>query len=105
MPAVARGRQTDVVLSLTGSGHECKRPTTTTTGVAEHDKVKIGGIGVVVESDAVGPHSKSGCSADTSTLSTFSTKVKAGGKGIARIGDQYSSDNIITSGSTKIFIQ
>lgn len=104
MRAIATGDQTCVVLSLTGSGDECRFPTITSTNECS-DKVTVGGFGVVTEGDMVNPHSKaSDCSTDTSVLTTFSSKVTIGGKGVGRIGDKYTSDNIIISGSSKVFI-
>lgn len=104
MPSVARGRQSDVVFSKTGEGSGCAFPFLATTGVDEHPKVSIGGIGVVVEGDKVGPHDRTpSCTPDLRVLNTFSSKVKVGGKGLARIGDKYSDDNRIITGSDKVF--
>lgn len=104
MAAIARGNARDKVLSRTGSGDDCKYPKNTTTGENSSDKVFIEGFGAVVEGDRVGPHSKRNCVPDTSTLTTFSSKVLVGGKGVARIGDKYTDDNIIVSGSAKVFV-
>lgn len=103
MPALARGFTRDQVFSETGVGYECRSPMTTTTGISGSSKVFVEGFGVVVDGDLVGPHNASGCSPDVSQLTSFSSKVSVGGKGVARIGDRYGSDNIITSGSSKVF--
>ena len=102
MPACARGDSVDSVISKTGVGDECEKPTITSTDECS-TSVFIEGTGAVREGDQVAAHNKGGCSLDSSTVSSFSSKVFANGKGIARIGDQYGSDNTITSGSSKVF--
>lgn len=102
MPAAARGDGTESVFSKTGTGDECNDPMTTSTNLCS-DKVFVEGIGVVRQGDRVASHPKSGCSTDTSVLTTFSSKVFIEGKGAGRIGDQYTGDNTITSGSAKVF--
>jgi len=66
--------------------------------------VFVGGASVVVQGDPVGSHPAAGCGPDLSTLSTFSSTVLVGGKGVGRVGDQYTADNIITSGASTVFI-
>jgi hypothetical protein len=100
MPAVAR--KDDTVLSPDGSGFQCRMPLKTKVGEVNTVKVYANNILIVVQNNKVAPHTKSGCSLDESTLSSFSSKVFAGNKGIGRIGDQY-SDNIITQGSPTVF--
>lgn len=107
MPAVARSKGVDSVLSPDGAGRKCKFPLETVTGTPTPEKpgqerVTSMGTLVVVAGDLVGIHSKSGCIPDVSTLSSFSSRVSAGGKLIGRIGDMY-GDNIITSGSPRVF--
>jgi len=102
MPAAARGDSVDSVVSKTGVGDECGKPTTTSTDECS-DKVFVEGTGCVREGDKVAPHNKGGCSTDTSVLTTFSSKVFIQGKGAGRIGDQYTADNTITAGSSKVF--
>lgn len=104
MPAIVLADGQDDVLSKTGTGDECRLPISIKTGTATYTGVKINGYPPVLQGDPVAPHSKAGCSPDTSTLSTYSSKVFINGKGVARIGDQYSSDNTITSGSSNVFI-
>ena len=103
MPAVARASNTDTVSSLTGAGYLCGSPMMTTTGVDGSPNVFVNGIAVVRQGDLVGVHPRAGCSTDVSTLSTYSSTVFVNGLGIGRIGDQYTSDNTITSGSTNVF--
>ncbi len=103
MPAAARADGNDRVFSITGAGKDCKFPVQTVTGPGSVE-VYINGSKVVVESDQVGSHPFSGCGPDTSTMSEGSGTVFVGGKKIARIGDNYGSDNIIISGSTNVFI-
>lgn len=102
MPAVARANGTDSVFSRTGVGRGCRSPRTTVTGSGTN-MVFVNGIPVVVQGDTVGPHAASGCGPDLSVLTSFSGTVFVGGKGVGRIGDQYTSDNIITSGSENVF--
>lgn len=102
MPAVARGDHQDSVISKTGTGDNCDDPVTTSTD-ERSDKVFVEGTGVVREGDRVAPHNKSGCSTDTSVLTSFSSKVFVQGKRIGRIGDQYTGDNTIISGSSRVF--
>lgn len=102
MPAVARSGGSDSVLSPDGTGHKCRQPMTTSTGVASQTRVTSMGTPIVIQGDLVGVHNKSGCIPDVSTLSSFSSRVSATGKFIGRIGDMY-GDNIITSGSPRVF--
>lgn len=102
MASVARANGTDTVFSLTGSGSECESPMNTVTGDGTTN-VFVGGVPVVVQGDQVGSHPAFGCGPDLSTLSSFSSTVFANGKGIGRIGDQYTADNTITSGSSTVF--
>jgi uncharacterized Zn-binding protein involved in type VI secretion len=101
MPAIARSSGSDSVLSPDGTGYKCRVPMTTSTFTPGQSKVRAQGIFVVVSGDLVAPHPRSGCVPDTSTLSSFSSKVRAAGKGVGRIGDRY-GDNTITSGSSKV---
>ena len=100
MPAVSR--QGDSVLSPDGTGHKCRMPMKTSVGEVNSSKVYVNGILIVVQGNRVAPHPKSGCIPDESTLSSYSSKVFAGNKGVGRIGDEY-SDNIIIKGSPTVF--
>jgi uncharacterized Zn-binding protein involved in type VI secretion len=102
MPAVARANGADSVFSFTGTGKACRSPVKTTTGSGA-STVLIGGIPVVKQGDMVAFHLAQGCGPDLSTLSSSSSTVFANGQGIGRIGDEYSSDNIITSGFPTVF--
>jgi len=107
MPAVARSRGVDSVLSPDGAGRKCKFPLETVTGTPTpefpgQERVTSMGTPIVIQGDLVGVHNKSGCIPDLSTLSSFSSRVSATGKFIGRIGDMY-GDNIITSGSPRVF--
>lgn len=101
MPAVSR--QGDTVLSIDGTGYKCRSPMQTNVGQVNDRNVFVNGILVVVQGNLIAPHPKSGCSTDTSVLTTFSTKVRIGGKGIGRIGDSYGGVNTITQGSPNVF--
>jgi type I restriction-modification system DNA methylase subunit len=70
--------------------------------LAEKMDIYANNILIVVQGNKVAPHNKSGCSLDESTLSSFSSKVFIGNKGIGRIGDKY-NDNVITQGSPTVF--
>lgn len=102
MPAVARGNGQDSVFSLTGTGKNCGSPIITTTGTGS-STVFINGISAVFQGNLVGTHPAGGCSPDLSTLSSFSGTVFANGGGLGRIGDQYTADNTIISGSSTVF--
>jgi uncharacterized Zn-binding protein involved in type VI secretion len=101
MPAVAR--QGDTVLSIDGTGNKCRQPMQTTVGQVNDKNVFVNGILVVVQGNQITPHPRSGCSNDASVLTTFSAKVRIGGKGIGRIGDSYGGINTITQGSPTVF--
>ena len=100
MPAIAR--KDDTVLSPDGTGYKCRMPMKTKVGVVNDKNVYANQILVVVRGNQIAPHPKSGCSPDTSTLSTSSATVFIGGVGVGRIGDQY-SDNLIIKGSESVF--
>jgi uncharacterized Zn-binding protein involved in type VI secretion len=74
----------------------------TSVGEVNGRSVFANGILIVVAGNKVAPHPKSGCSTDTSGLSSFSGTVKIGGKGVGRIGDDY-GPNTITAGSGNVF--
>jgi uncharacterized Zn-binding protein involved in type VI secretion len=103
MPSVAR--QGDQVLSVDGTGYRCGQPMQTAVGEVNSSRVYANGILVVVEGKKVAPHPKAGCDPDESTLTSYSSKVKVGGKGIGRVGDKYESmsTNTITQGSSNVF--
>lgn len=103
MPSVAR--QGDQVLSVDGTGYRCGQPMQTAVGEVNSSRVYANGILVVVEGKKVAPHPKGGCDPDESTLTSYSSKVKVGGKGVGRVGDKYESmsSNTITQGSPNVF--
>jgi uncharacterized Zn-binding protein involved in type VI secretion len=74
------------------------------TSVDEVNTVNVyaNGILIVARGDMIAPHPKRGCSTDTSTLSTHSSRVFISGDGVGRIGDKY-NDNTITRGSSNVF--
>lgn len=99
----ARGDGVDTVLSNTGSGPLCLLPLVTATNQCSGD-VFANGTGIVRQDDIVEIHPSAGCGVDASPLTTFSTTVFINGKGAGRLGDQYTGDNTITSGSPSVFI-
>lgn len=108
MPAVARDG--DSVMSQDGKGYKCQVPMETTTGEVS-DKVKVDDKGVVCEGMKVAAHPASSptpCTTDLGVLTTFSSKVKIGGKGVGRVGDTYQAKqqlpNIISQGSSNVFV-
>jgi uncharacterized Zn-binding protein involved in type VI secretion len=103
MPAAARGNATDSVFSRTGTGRNCNAPIGTTTGFVDCSVI-INGKPAVKQGDIVHPHPFSGCGNDSSTLTSHSSTVFIESRGAGRIGDQYTADNVITSGSTNVFI-
>lgn len=102
MGGVVRSGGTDSVFSPDGTGYKCRAPMTTSTGPATQTRVTAMGIPIVVAGDQVAMHPLSGCGPDTSTLSSYSSKVSACGSGIARIGDMY-GNNIIISCAPRVF--
>ena len=103
MPAAAIGNGKSTVFSITGAGYKCRFPLTTSTDQCS-SKVFIGTDGAVFVGNRIQAHPKSGCGPDTSTVTTGSSKVTVEGQPMARVGDQYTSDNTITSGSFKVMV-
>lgn len=103
MPAVAR--QGDQVLSVDGTGYKCGQPLQTAVGEVNSSRVYANGILVVVQGKKVAPHPKGGCDPDESVLTSYSSRVFVGGKGVGRVGDKYESmsSNTITQGSSNVF--
>lgn len=102
MAAVARAFGVDSVASPDGAGFNCASPTTTSTGPTANNRVFSDGLLVCHFGDIVAPHAITGCGTDSQSLDKVSTRVFVMGKGIGRIGDQY-GDNVITSGSSRVF--
>lgn len=102
MPAAARANGVDTVFSRTGTGRNCGSALITSTGTGTAT-VFINSIPAVYQGNPVASHPAGGCGPDLSTLSSFSGTVFANGGGLGRIGDQYSSDNTIISGSSDVF--
>jgi len=102
MPQVARSSGEDTVSSPHGTGKNCNSPTTQSTaeGVS---KVYVENILAIHIGNAMVEHPAPGCSPHAPTLDSASTKVLCEGSGIARIGDTYGGEHIITSGSSKVF--
>lgn len=100
MPAVAR--KNDEVLSPDGQGYKCRQPMKTSVDVVNSNRVYANGILIVVQGNKIKNHPKAGCDPDESTLSSFSSTVFIGNKGVGRIGDQY-GNNTITKGSPSVF--
>ena len=94
MPGIARAG--DAVLSQDGGpGRNCPTPMKTAVGEVNGSNVYINGILAVVAGNKITPHPKAGCSTDESTLDSYSSTVKIGGKGVGRIGDTYGPNTII----------
>lgn len=104
MPAVARAAIDDVFSRTGGPGRNCPSPRMAKTGIKTHERVFVNGHPVVVQGDIVGNHPFFGCGPDTSALDSHSSTVFANnGKALGRIGDRYTADNIIISGSENVF--
>lgn len=101
MPSVARVG--DTVLSPDGAGKDCAFPMQVSIAQGNTSNVTSKQLAIPVQGNPVPPHPRSGCSPDNSTLTTFSSTVRIGGKGVARIGDRY-GNNIITGGSPNVFV-
>jgi hypothetical protein len=101
MPAVHR--VTDTVLSPNGTGKDCERPMEIAQDKGNGSNVFAENLLIVNQGIVVAPHNKPGCNTtDQDPLSTHSSTVFIGNRGIARIGDQY-GDNIATKGSSTVF--
>lgn len=101
MPAIAR--KNDTVLSPNGFGYKCNFPGETFVDEVNTNNVYANGKLIVVFGNKIAAHKLPGCGADdTATLSSYSSSVKIGGKGVGRIGDQY-GDNTISEGSQNVF--
>lgn len=103
MPAAAKANGGSTVFSFTGAGRGCRAPVRTVTGSGS-STVFVEGSVAVVQGDIVGFHLFQGCGPDLSALSSFSSTVFVNGKGLGRIGDEYTSDNVITSGCSTVFV-
>jgi len=101
MPAAARVG--DTVLSPDGSGKDCAFPKQLPISEGNSSEVFCEDKKIVVQGNPVPQHEVSGCGPDQSTLTSYSSTVRIGGLGAARIGDLY-GNNIITSGSSNVFI-
>ena len=86
-------------------------PTTQASAAGSSD-VKVNGIGVVREGDAMASHPDGNPCVGSPVnhapaLSSFSSTVFVNGKGMGRIGDKYDSDghfdHTIASGSSNVF--
>jgi uncharacterized Zn-binding protein involved in type VI secretion len=104
MPGAARAQTRDRVFSLTGRGRKCAFPLRTTTGVVGSIKVFVNGSQAVKLGDLVGPHLRTGCVPDLSTLTTGSSKVFVEGLPMGKLGGRYTSDNIIIAASRNVFV-
>lgn len=99
----AAARVGDSVLSPDGFGKDCAFPGVVSIIVGNFSNVTVNGLPVPVLGQPVPPHPVGGCAPDLSVLTTGSATVTIGGLPAARIGDLY-GNNIITSGSTNVFI-
>lgn len=98
MPKVARKDGVDSI----NTNHGCDATTVTDEGST---KVFVQGIGVVRADDKCSVHllpAGLACVPHQVSLSIYSSKVKADGKGVGRIGDYYNGHQI-TSGSDKVY--
>lgn len=103
MPSVAR--QGDKVASPNGFGNKCRFPGETSVGEGNSNGVYANGILITVLGSAITLHSLGPCPVqDTGVLVSASSKVFIGGKGVGRIGDEYTNSDIITQGSTTVFV-
>lgn len=100
MPSIARAG--DTVLSPDGAGKDCAFPLQTSVGEVNDKSVRANGSLIPVQGNKVTPHPRGGCSTEEPPLTTFSSTVRIGGKGVGRIGDKY-ENNIITQGSESVF--
>ena len=95
MPAVARGNSVDSVTT----NHDCTG-STTTSGMSED--VIINGTGVHRDGDATVPHGyppNPPCAPHAPVIAEGSTSVFANGKGVARVGDDYTASDKVSTAS------
>lgn len=102
MPAVARSASSDTVFSPHGTGRQCKVPTTQSTDIGV-SKVYVEGILAIHIGNAMISHPQPGCTPHAPALDSGSSKVQCENQPLARIGDTYGGEHIITSGSSKVF--
>ncbi len=100
MGLVVRGNGRDRVLSKSGRGFKCKVPMMTSTAQCSPN-VRANGIGIVRTGDRVRLHPRAGCSPDIS-IAIGRTRVLVNGRNAVKIGDKYTSDNIIIGGSSNV---
>lgn len=106
MPSVAR--MGDTAMSQDGTGFKCRMPMETSILEGNTKNVRANGILIAVDGNKVAPHTKANptCAMDESVVTSFSSKVRIGGKGVARIGDVLTdptTSNTITQGSPNVF--
>ena len=106
MPAIAR--MGDSVLSRDGTGFKCRQPMQTSIAEGNSKNVFANGILVSVQGNKVSPHTKATpeCAQDMSIITSYSSTIKIGGLGVARIGDVLTdptTSNTITQGSSNVF--
>lgn len=106
MPSVAR--LGDSVMSKDGSGYKCMYPSETTIFEGNNNRVKANGIPIAVQGNKITAHPKANpvCATDESVVTTYSSKVRINGRGVARIGDRMTDStatNTITQGSPNVF--
>jgi len=97
MPAVSRKSGQDSI----ATNHGCDATTVTNEGSS---KVLVEGYGVVRDGDQCAVHLFPvgiGCGSHVVSLSSYSNKVYADGKGIGRVGDFYNGHSL-TTGSSKV---
>lgn len=100
----AISRQGDSVLSKYGANYKCSQPMQTTVGECNDRQVYANGILVVCIGNKISPHPDPDCTpVDESVLTKASTTVFINGKGVGRIGDEYTANNTITQGSATVF--
>ena len=99
MSAVARGNSVDSVTT----NHGCVG-STTTDGMSSD--VIINGTGVHRKDDATVSHAfppNPPCAPHAPVIATGSTSVFANGLGVARVGDGYTSSDVVATGSADVF--
>ena len=98
MPAVSRKSGTDSI----STGHDCDATTVTDQGSSD---VIVNSIGAVRAGDLCQVHLikvGNSCVPHTVPLTSFSGSVFVNGKGVGRLGDEYSG-HTVTSGSGNVF--
>lgn len=102
MPAISR--ENDTVMSPNGFFNKCRFPGETSVGEVNSRGVYANKKLIVVLGNKIASHKLGPCAVDDEgVLVTASSSVKIDGKGVGRIGDEYTNLDVISQGSQNVF--